>query len=80
MWTNILDYSDAPFYFLKDQWYANPKSRHIAILRGADIYTVDVVAGDGVISEELLSSLIDASSIVRLTRRLPKFLGNLCMN
>ena len=63
----------------KDQWYTNPKSRHIAILRGADIYTVDVVAGDGVISEELLSSLIDHMINSTANASSSKdFLGNLC--
>lgn len=63
----------------KDQWYTNSKSRHIAILRGADIYTVDVIADDGVIPEDLLCTLIDR--IVKKNADAPiskEFLGNLC--
>ena len=41
----------------KDQWRSTKNSRHIAILRGSKIYTLPIIADDGIIPENTLTNI-----------------------
>ena len=64
----------------KDQWRSTKNSRHIAILRGSKIYTLPIIADDGIIPENTLTNILDdlLKNTINQSNSEDVLLGNLC--
>jgi hypothetical protein len=63
----------------EDSWRCSPGSRHITILRGNGIYSMDIVGNDGVYHQHTIEHAIE--SFLLKTRNAPNdkdFLGHMC--